>query len=730
MIRTVRPALMLAVCLGLGVPPVRAAVSVPSVFSDHMVLQRNADVPIWGRADAGEAVAVTLEGRTVRTRAGSDGRWRVDLPTGEAGGPYVLTVAGEGADDTIEIRDVLVGEVWLCAGQSNMAWVLERARDAEAEIAAADWPRIRHLKVPQRAASQPQEDQAGTWEVCSPRTASQFTAVGYFFARKLHRALDVPIGLLNVTWGGTRIEPWTPAEGFALVDSLGPIHERVLLQDASTEAHARRAGEYLDSVDDWLTRARAAVSAKKSIEPAPALPSELAPFSTRGQPSALYNGMTRAVVPYRIRGAIWYQGEGNRMDDDYTEKSLALVRGWRRVWQADLPFYFVQIAPFHYSDLPPHAIPELWEQQARVERQLEDSAMVVVNDIGDVANIHPANKQDVGLRLANVALKRTYGVAGIADSGPRFKSLDARGDALRVTFAHADGGLRSRDGAPLTHFEVVGPGTGWRDAEATIDGDAVVLRAAGVKHPTAVRFAWHKTAVHNLMNGAGLPASPFRAGDVPDDGPLVLDVAEARGYRLVYDLDLHKLGKAIRYDRDEHADAGAFDRVAYFLELKKPGEPLRWLYVSMDAFTDDAGKIGIPTVASGAHFQQAVKNLHVVTNSKRLPVRNGVEGNIEFWPNNYSAANSDRVEGASATLYDFGDAPASSTVDGYGSMQVHLTPVKTTLFAINRWSHGDAADLGMGNSDSERAPDWTFVNNAGDYEVKRLRVLVRPAQQP
>jgi sialate O-acetylesterase len=705
-----------------------AEVTVPCVISDHMVLQRESLVPIWGWADAGETVTVTLgDGEALATTADDTGQWRVDLTTGQAGGPYTLTITGDATKQQIVFKDVLLGEVWLCSGQSNMEWPVKSTDNANTEIASANWPQIRHLKVPRALSSIPQDNQPGTWKVCSPQTAGYFTAVGYYFGRTLHENLNVPIGLINCSWGGTRIEPWTPAEGFKITESLRPTYQHILLQDPSSEQHIQRMGDYINSVEDWIDQTRSALAVNAPSPILPAMPVELLPFTDRKDPTVIYNGMIQPIAPYRIRGAIWYQGESNHRDTDYVDKSLALVRGWREVWQKDIPFYYVQIAPYQYGTDPPHVLPEFWEQQASVATELNDTAMVVINDIGNLTSIHPTNKQDVGKRLGNVALARTYNRTGIVDTGPRFEKLTLEGDTLRVTFDHVGGGLISRDGKPPNEFQIVGRGTGWRDADATIDGNSIVLSAEDVKQPTAVRFAWHKLATPNLMNIEGLPAAPFRAGDVPDDEPLVLHVGEVRDYQLIYDLDLHKLGKQITYHKDLHDQIRLpFDRVAYFLELKKPDGPLQWVYVSMDAFTEDPLKTAVPTLDSGAHFQKPVSHLHIVTNDRNLPTTEDAGGNIEFWPNDYAKNSGANIPNASSDAYDFDDKPNSHNFDGYGSMQVHFTSAQTTLFAINHWVARGTADLGIGNAPTDH-PDWTLHRNAGDYEVKRLRIFVRPS---
>jgi sialate O-acetylesterase len=409
----------------------------------------------------------------------------------------------------------------------------------------------------------------------------------------------------------------------------------------------------------------------------------------------------------------------------YYEKMKALIAGWRKVFGVgDFPFLYVQIAPFNYGS-EPERLGTLWEAQTEALK-IPNTGMAVINDIGNLNDIHPANKQEVGRRLALWALAKTYGQKGLEYSGPVFKALALEGNALRVTFDHAAGGLVSRDGQPLNWFEVIDANEGgFVKAEARIDGSSVLLTAPGVEKPVAVRFAWNMLAEPNLANKAGLPAGSFRAGTVPKRDSLGMYVPEAKQYQLVYDFDLGKLGAEIAYTFDYRDKIkSGFDRVAYFLELRKGEGETQFVYVSMDAFTDSLDKIGVPTLKSGAQFQQRVNNLNVVSNVKGIVTGTGLRGgNIEFWPGNYGQANSAQVPNASSQVYDFGDEPAAPE-DGYGSMQVHNFEARQTLFAINHWREGGKADLGIGNAATAN-PDWTFVGNADSWTAKRLRVFVR-----
>ncbi len=708
---------------------VQAEIRLPHVFGDHMVLQREKPLIIWGWGAPNETVTVRLGAATQTAQANERGEWKVTLPAMPAGGPYTLTVSGS---STVICNDVMVGEVWLCSGQSNMEFGLGQVENAKAEIAAANQPGIRLLLVKRNWTPLPQDDLEGTWKPCTPDSVVQggwdgFSAVGYFFGRELNEKLGVTVGLIESDWGGTRIESWTPPAGFAAVPALKDEYERIEIGDPRTEIHRQHLQQTLDQFDQWLVSARQAMNSQEPVPPVPDYPDELRAPHDLQQATALYNGMIHPLEPFPLRGAIWYQGEANESEGmRYASRMQALVAGWRSRWgEGDFPFYFVQIAPFNYGDNP-KTLAELWEAQTAAANTIPKAGMAVVNDIGNLTNIHPTDKKDVGHRLALLALARTYGSNEVVDSGPTFKSMTVEGHAIHVAFDHVGGGLVSRDGKPLDWFEIIDADEGgFVRADARIDGDSVVLTAPGVEHPVAMRFAWSGLASPNLMNQAGLPAGAFRAGTIPQRDWLGSHVPEAKDYEVVYDLDLKKLGSSITYNLDHHKDIHApFDRIAYVVELQDYDGNSRDVYVSMDAFTDDLSKIGVPVYGSGEFFQQNVTNLDVYSDVKGVVTGTGLAGgNIEFWPNNYAPGNSADVPNASGDVFDFGDQPTDPP-NGYGSMQVHNHDARQTLFAINHWSEGARADVGIGNQ-PQGNPDWTFSANAGGYHAMRLRVLVR-----
>ena len=486
-------------------PFAHAEVTLPNIFGDNMVLQRDMPIPIWGWATAGEEVTVTLQDTdyTVQTTADAKGNWQTKLPAMSAGGPYILHVA---ASNTLELTNVMFGEVWICSGQSNMEWPVRASKDSEAEIAAADYPLIRLFNIPHKASGLLVPDVEAEWHPTTPETIPNFSAVAYAFGRKLYNTLDVPIGLINTSWGGTRIEPWTPPAGFDSVPALESISTDI--QDIHAKYRAELP-ERMAQIEAWIAATREALETGEVITP---MPDNRHPLTHHARPTGLYNGMVHPLVPFAMRGAIWYQGESNLRDGMlYHEKMKALINGWRAVWnQGDFPFYFVQLAPFTYGGgASPYFLPEIWEAQAAT-LALANTGMAVTTDIGNLRDIHPRNKQEVGRRLALWALAKTYGREDITYSGPLYKSMAVDGNTIHLNFNSIGSGLISRDGEPLTWFEIAGEDKNFVKADATIEGDTIVVSSDAVAQPVAVRFGWHQTAEPNLVNKEGLPASPFR----------------------------------------------------------------------------------------------------------------------------------------------------------------------------------------------------------------------------
>ena len=707
---------------------VHAAVKLPHIFGNGMVLQQGAPVPVWGWADPGESVTVEFAGQTKKTTAKADGTWLLKLDALKASGePAVFKVT---ASNVVALNNVVVGEVWFCSGQSNMEWVMRNVDNAEQELASANYPLIRHFKAPKNFKPIPESDINAMWEITTPEGIGDESAVAFFFGRRLHQALKVPIGLINCSWGGTRIEPWTPPCGFDGLPELEGIKARVDTADPKSELHNKTLTAYIAAMQTWIDDAKAKTAAGLPVIAAPDFPQNLIFPMTQGkhqEPTVLFNGMVAGLVPFAIKGAIWYQGCSNNGEGMlYLEKTKALVNGWRKAWgQGDFPYYLVQLAPYNYGPTRATHLPGIWEAQAAVPAAIPNTGYTVINDIGNIKDIHPRNKQDVGLRMANQALARTYGRKDIRWEGPVYTSFTIEGAKMRVSFDFADG-LKTRDGKAPTWFEMCGPEGLYKPADAVIEGNAVVLSSAGITVPMAMRFAWDQLAEPNLVNGLGLPAGAFRCGNKPKlDGALALP--ELKGFRKVYEIDLPVSGNfnagAPKYAIDASAGVGPFSKVAYVLQLQKD-ESISYIFTSMDAFTKDAKKLGIPFAQSGIRHQTKVSNLTVRSNVEGIPtLDNSDGGNIEFWSANYGNPNGLNLPGANSRKYDFDDQPSGDS--GYGCMQVHAWKNKVTLFAYNNFNGGGACDIGIGNNSAGEHPDYTFMGNGGQYVTRRLTVLVK-----
>jgi sialate O-acetylesterase len=482
--------------------PARADVRLPKLFSDHLVLQRDAAVPVWGWADPDESVTVTLAGQSKGTKAGADGKWQVKLDKLEAGGPHTLTVKGK---NTLTVRDVLVGEVWLASGQSNMGMTVKQARDFDREKEAAKHPQLRMYNVGHRPARAPQADCTGSWQVCSPETVGSFSATAYFFGRDLQEKLGVPVGLINSSVGGTPIEAWTSLDVQArrpeLKDLLASWDRKAEKYDPETAkaAYAKRRAE-------WEAAAKKARAEGKTPPRPPQRPVD--PRDDAHHPATLFNGMIAPLMPFALRGAVWYQGESNAGTEEagrlYAVQLPLLVRDWRARWgQGDFPFAWVQLPNYRTRARGWPLV-----REAMLEAlSLPNTGMTVNIDIGEAHNIHPKNKQEVGRRLALWARARVYGEKA-PWSGPLPAGHQVQGTVVQVTFRHADG-LTAR-GGELRGFEVAGKDGHWYPATARIQGDKVVVFNVEVTEPVAVRYDWAADPDGNLTNGAGLPASPFR----------------------------------------------------------------------------------------------------------------------------------------------------------------------------------------------------------------------------
>lgn len=499
----------LALLVTGGVTLHAAELKLACLFSDHAVLQCDAAVPVWGWADAGTEVAVEFAGQKKRVVADAAGKWMVRLDALKASTePRALTATETKTNARIQVQDVLVGEVWLGSGQSNMAMTVNRAKDFEAEKGLANLPLVRMFKEESAAADTEQADGKGAWVVCAPDAVGGFSATLYFFGRELHKKLGVPVGLVNSSVGGTPIESWIAAKPQRESEQLRPFFAAVEQDNAKVDP-AEEKKNYERSLARWEAAAKKARAEK---QPVPRKPRD--PAGVRGKKAnvgGLFNGKIAPLIPYAIRGAVWYQGEANSMPAKapfYQYQLPLLVSDWRARWGAELPFAWAQLPNFDGGE---RDWPTVREAMLKT-LALPKTGMGVNIDIGEAKNIHPANKQEVGRRLSLWALGTVYGQPVASTSGPLPAGQQVRGGELVLRFTHADGGLVAK-GGELKGFSIAGGDRQWKPAQARIEGDTVVVSSSDVKTPAAVRYAWENFPVCNLYNGAGLPASPFRTGE-------------------------------------------------------------------------------------------------------------------------------------------------------------------------------------------------------------------------
>ena len=458
--------------------PAFSTIVLPEIFSDHMVLQQQTEAPIWGKATPNKNVKLTTswDKQTYTTVSNANGDWTIKVKTPVAGGPYSISIS-DGKE--LVLKNILIGEVWICSGQSNMEMPLAgwgKVLDYEKEIAAADYPSIRLLHI-QKATSTSPESNAKTasngWQICSPATIPEFSSVGYFFGRELYAKLNIPIGLINTTWGGTIAEAWTSSQSLELMPDFKEALQKI--------------AEEVNTAENQKNPNRTTV---------------------------LYNAMIHPLIPYAFQGAIWYQGESNaNRAYQYRDLFPLMIHDWRTKWNRDFPFYFVQLANYMKKEAEPQEShwAELREAQLQTLR-FKNTGMAVAIDIGDADDIHPKNKQDVGKRLAYIAEANTYRLP-VAFSGPIYESHIIEGNKISIQFKYAETGLKTNDGKALTGFAIAGPDHQFQWATAVIEGNNVVVSSPDITFPVAVRYGWANNPDCNLYNGANLPASPFRTDD-------------------------------------------------------------------------------------------------------------------------------------------------------------------------------------------------------------------------
>ena len=465
-----------------------AHTGLPSIFGSNMVFQQKQPNRVWGWGDSGDAITVTIANQEKKTKVGDDGKWEVTLDPMDAGGPHRMVVSGH---NKITFDNVMVGEVWICSGQSNMAWPVLRANDPDLESMTAKYPNIRLISVPQVGTQEPQSDFNGEWQVCTPQTVQDFSAVGYFFGRRLHQALDVPIGLIDDAWGGSACEAWI---------------DRKRLEDDPRFAELMKHWEGIEG----KAAGQSEEQRKKNRQ-----------LTGNQRPSNIYNGVLKPTIGYGIKGVIWYQGESNASRaNQYRELFPFMIESWRDEWkQGDFPFYWVQLADFRAEVEEPGDSDwaELREAQT-MTMKLPNTGEAVIVDLGEAADIHPKNKQDVAKRLARWALAKDYGFDDLVYRSPIYKSMEKSDGAIVVTFDHVGGGLDTFDVKEPVGFTIAGDDKVFTHAKAQLVGKGrgitqIKVWSDNVKDPAAVRYGWANNPVCNVQNQEGLPLTPFRTDD-------------------------------------------------------------------------------------------------------------------------------------------------------------------------------------------------------------------------
>ncbi len=523
--RTLKVLLLAAGAAGLA-PAARADVKLHPLFTDNMVIQQGVPTTVWGTADPGEKLDVSISavpGTTAHPTADAKGNWVAPLPPMKPGTGFTLTVKGK---NTVELKNVAVGEVWVASGQSNMEWSVNAGEDPEQVKAGAKHPDIRLFTVQKRTAPHPITDQNDLkhftkWVECSPETVGTFSAVAYHFGVKLQKELGVPVGLIHSSWGGTPAQAWTSLEALEAEPSLRHYADayRTAVKQYESYDPKKAQEQYEKAYADWKAAAEKAKADGKPVPKEPTkpgpTPQPLSPFV----PTVLYNAMIHPLLPFPIKGAIWYQGESNAgRAYEYRTLFPAMIQDWRRHWHSEFPFLLVQLAPFRGATQGPAAgvdYAELRDAQLYATRRLPKVGMAVITDVGNETDIHPKPKQPVGERLALAALGIAY-QKKIEYSGPVFRSMAVQGNTAVLSFDHVGGGLVAKDGE-LTGFTVAGPDGVFHPAKAEIKGDTVVVSSDKVPQPVAVRYGWVNFAkpTLNLFNKEGLPATPFRTDDLP-----------------------------------------------------------------------------------------------------------------------------------------------------------------------------------------------------------------------
>lgn len=508
------PILSLLIALAILPLTARAELKLPSIIGDHMVLQQKQENPIWGWDAPGTEVTVTFGAQTKSAKAGEDGKWTVKLdPVDASAEPTVLKI--EGSSSRV-IKDVLVGEVWMCSGQSNMGWTVTGDWKWQVESLASNHPNLRLITVPRVGTQELQDDFNGQWQAATPETAKPFSAVGFFYGRYLHEILGVPVGLINNAWGGSAAEAWVRRESLEGDERFAGLMENWVQREAQLQSEEATA-KYEQALEAWKAKAEEAKAAGKPVPRRPTSPDQILKGNAR--PGNIFAGVVHPTLGYGMKGVIWYQGESNASRaHEYGYLFPFMIEQWRKEWgQGDFPFYWVQLADFRGEPEQPgdSQWAELRESQTKA-MSLPNTGQAVIIDLGEGNDIHPKNKYDVAARLVRWALEKDYGIPNIVAQSPTFREMTISGNKATLTFDHIDGGLRTVDVNEVHGFAICGEDRKWAWADAKITGpDTIEVWSDAVSEPVAVRYAWAENPVCNVFSRNGLPLTPFRTDDFP-----------------------------------------------------------------------------------------------------------------------------------------------------------------------------------------------------------------------
>ena len=697
---------------------VQAKFSVAKVISDNMVLQREMKTPIWGKAAPGAEVTVKFADQTAKATAGKCGKWIAYLAPMQASKTN-RTMTITCGKETITVKNILVGEVWLCSGQSNMEmpmWTTRprwRAADGDKYVKMANYPQIRIVITrPYGTSVTPDDTFNVKWQPMSPNNTSLFSATAFFFGTRLHQKLNIPIGLITSHWGGTRIEPWTPPCGFDTVPELQNIADSVNAKIPGTKTYKRFADSTQKAYAKWMADFVRAGENNEVLPMPPAFPEELKTIDiTNRTPTAIYNKMIVPYLPYAIRGAIWYQGCSNLRDGMlYAKKMQALLNGWRNVFRnPDMRFYFVQLAPYTYGNNKT-GLAQLWEaQQAFEDANDSKVGMAVINDVGDFKDIHPRDKKTVGYRLADLALSRDYGKKDIKALYPRLEKYEIKDGKFILSFKNVKKWKTAGGLSKVDTFQLADATGDFKKAFVTVKGTQLVVWSDEVKNPVSLRYMWLHVCAGKLFNENGLPLGGFRIEKAASEQEIVKSF-EKQGYKLVEQYSARNRKRVI----DKRASVTKpFTKVLYLVAATQKDGAFKWLAISMDPHTSDAKLAGVPLSDTKIKFQKIVNNVNILGNVAPFAGTTLRNANIEFWPNNYGPQNKAKVPNASSQVYDFGDEVVNDI--GYGCMQIHDFKAKTTIFALNNFRSG-TPDFGFGNANVGKNPDWTFAKTGSNYK--------------